>query len=624
MAGPDLHEYPLAVQNPRVAFADPRLASTQPALDRHGIPLKWSGGFAVAFRLESRAGALAVRCFSDVLDDRGERYRHISQFLAGSRSPFTLQVEYLPRGVLVNGSWWPITVMPWINGLTLNDWTEANLHQPSALSAMRGQIVTLLEQLESAGAAHGDLQHGNVIVSGTGHPVLIDYDGMFVPSLAGWKAAEAGHPNYQHPERGQDTFGPSMDRFSAISIWTALRVLELRPDLWDGFNSGENLLFTAKDYADPQASDLLRELKSDAKTNTLAANLERVASASLRSIPSLPDFLAGHLPEVRVQRSLGFIAPYPVLDLRRPIDLASHTGRVIAVGQVKGTDSGVTRDGEPYQFIDIGSPNQTHLKVVLWAKVLAELTASQRQRLKAGLVVAVTGLLEEWGGTMQIALERAVLLELPTKSRVRELLGGFWEDTPLAGTTGRLAVGAVVDHDRFGQGVVLAIERDNAEIRFPLGVKLIKFSVYPMRVVKEAPGQIQPRSGAEDAKPAPKSSSKPAPPRPAPPSPRTPPAPSTQYQKDMADWLGMAGQARPTTGRAQPRGTVRPHGGAQAKTTKPRAAAPVAQPRTAAQQSAPGSAPQTSTGPKALAIVLAVALVIGAIALAVLLSQPAT
>ena len=67
--------------------------------------------------------------------------------------------------------------------------------------------------LERAGIAHGDLQHGNIFVVDD-ELKLIDYDGMFVPRLAGCRSNELGIEHYQHPQRKEHHFG----RSSTISL----------------------------------------------------------------------------------------------------------------------------------------------------------------------------------------------------------------------------------------------------------------------------------------------------------------------------------------------------------------------------------------------------------------------
>jgi hypothetical protein len=70
--------------------------------------------------------------------------------------------------------------------------------------------------------AHADLQHGNVLLVPTGNALalrLIDYDGMYVPALAGQRSGELGHPAYQHPQRLREgTYNAEVDRFSHLAI----------------------------------------------------------------------------------------------------------------------------------------------------------------------------------------------------------------------------------------------------------------------------------------------------------------------------------------------------------------------------------------------------------------------
>jgi hypothetical protein len=60
--------------------------------------------------------------------------------------------------------------------------------------------IRLSLELRGADLAHGDLQHGNVLLMPGSRSTslafkLIDYDGMFVPALADQPSGEVGHPN---------------------------------------------------------------------------------------------------------------------------------------------------------------------------------------------------------------------------------------------------------------------------------------------------------------------------------------------------------------------------------------------------------------------------------------------
>src|SRR5438477_81764 len=93
-----------------------------------------------------------------------------------------------------------------VQGPTLNEFVRGALDRPATLEALGQLWLRLAVRLREAGLAHGDLQHGNVLLVPGSTPQslklkLIDYDGMWVPALAGRPSGEVGHANYQHPQR---------------------------------------------------------------------------------------------------------------------------------------------------------------------------------------------------------------------------------------------------------------------------------------------------------------------------------------------------------------------------------------------------------------------------------------
>jgi hypothetical protein len=157
--------------------------------------------------------------------------------------------------------------MEWIEGLTLNECVREFLDQPARLGALLQIWSRMGTRLRGAGIAHADLQHGNVLLvpgsTDTSVAVkLIDYDGMYVPTLAGKKSGEVGHPCYQHPQRLREgTFSPEVDRFPLLLIATSLRCLEAGgPELWQRYDNGDNLLFREADLKSPRQSAVFREL----------------------------------------------------------------------------------------------------------------------------------------------------------------------------------------------------------------------------------------------------------------------------------------------------------------------------------------------------------------------------
>jgi predicted Ser/Thr protein kinase len=119
----------------------------------------------------------------------------------------------------------------------------------------------MVVRLQQYGIAHGDLQHGNILVKDA-EMKLVDYDGMYVPRLRTFLSNELGHPNYQHPARSGKHFGPYLDNFSAWVIHTSLLCLSIDPSLWKKLSGGDDcLLFRRRDFEEPLSSAAFRQLE---------------------------------------------------------------------------------------------------------------------------------------------------------------------------------------------------------------------------------------------------------------------------------------------------------------------------------------------------------------------------
>ncbi len=292
LAAPSLHwpdavAYREAIQNPQASLAPPELRGGAVSQDRRGLPVAYSGRFAVVFRVADTEGfQWAVRCFTSPPQDevipRTDRYRLIAARVSELGDVF-VPFKYFGQGVRVGSEWYPIVAMRWASGETLGKFTDRNLHDPDALRMLAGSLSSLLKRLEDAGIAHGDWQHDNLLVSKSGkHVTLVDYDGMFVPEFAGLVADELGHPNYQHPARTPIDFGPGMDRFACLVMQSALLGLAHDPTLWSRFSDGESLLFKKIDLQEPSVSPVFRALREIAEAREdglLADSLTRLEDA---------------------------------------------------------------------------------------------------------------------------------------------------------------------------------------------------------------------------------------------------------------------------------------------------------------------------------------------------------
>jgi hypothetical protein len=293
---PTPSDYQEALQFPATAFLDPDLAAGTPATNALGLPQPITGAFAAVFPVETESGRYAVRCFLTKVEDQAARYRAVARHLAEAELESTVTFDYQPEGICIGGASYPILKMAWAKGEGLAAFVEKHRRDPDTLRALTDAWRTLLVDLKDAGIAHGDLQHGNVLVreeDGDARIVLVDYDTMFVPALAGKTSAEVGHRNYQHPDRTESDFDESLDHFPGLVVYTALRALIERPELWPTFSTGENLLFQAGDFYDPQASPLFAALREIEPVRPLAEALATACYLEPGAVPSLEEVLTG-------------------------------------------------------------------------------------------------------------------------------------------------------------------------------------------------------------------------------------------------------------------------------------------------------------------------------------------
>ena len=255
-------DFTIAVQNPHLCFADNELKNAGTAKNSRGRVLLWSGNFATVYKLTAENRSWAVRCFTRTPQaDVQRRYQLISEHLSKHSIPYLVNFEFLAQGVLVKGEWYPILKMDWVDGYEIDHYIGENIDEPQVLLRLDRQLKQLQKDLRLATIAHGDLQHGNIMVDDQGELKLVDYDGMYVPALQGSPPIEIGHPNYQPPERSLEDFGDRLDEFSFEVISLSLRALAIKPELWDTFHEdNKNLIFLQHDFQEPKSSPVFQAI----------------------------------------------------------------------------------------------------------------------------------------------------------------------------------------------------------------------------------------------------------------------------------------------------------------------------------------------------------------------------
>jgi hypothetical protein len=303
VACPTGGEYRDALFNTATCFKDPDLVDGKPTLDALGLPKAVSGAFASVFTIESAdENRWAVKCFTRFVDDQAARYQQIGRALACLDDPWKVGFEYLPDGVRCRGRWYPALKMEWVEAMGLIQYVEEHLWDAPALASLAAKFASMVEDLRRHGIAHGDLQHGNILVTSAGEMKLIDYDGMFVPGLDDFGASENGHANYQSPARTLSAWGPDLDHFSAWIIYASIVALTVDPTLWSLLRDpgDEALLFHKEDFTKPASSRAWLALthSPDATLQALGEAITPLWTPDVHAVPAL-DVAAAPSPSTR-------------------------------------------------------------------------------------------------------------------------------------------------------------------------------------------------------------------------------------------------------------------------------------------------------------------------------------
>ncbi|MBX9722933.1 MAG: hypothetical protein K2X81_16140 [Candidatus Obscuribacterales bacterium] len=255
VAWPTPQDFSEAIQNPQDCFSDPDLINGNVSTDALGLPRVASGMFASVYKLNTNSSSWAVRCFLRNLPETLERYVVIEQELQKVGLSSTVEFDMQEEGIRVHNRNFPMLKMQWCSGISLTAWLEKHLNDPASLKHFLDRWQDTIAELQNAGIAHGDLQHGNILIDKE-KLRLVDYDGMYVPSLAGKESCEIGHRNYQHPQRDKTHFGPYLDNFAASLIYFSIKILCIDNSLWERLAGGDEcILFRAQDLQNPIESE---------------------------------------------------------------------------------------------------------------------------------------------------------------------------------------------------------------------------------------------------------------------------------------------------------------------------------------------------------------------------------
>ena len=265
MQYPLISEYVKAIQDAGDNLEE--LAHLIPVLDDHGEPYRSSGAFAVVFKMQDKSTGkyYALKCFTEEQEGRADAYRQIADELDLLDSPYITSVKYMEKELFVDSQCeedeFPVLLMDWVDGETMEAYIAANYHNQSAMSMLCYRFGKMAAWLRTQSFAHGDIKPDNIIVRPDGSLTLVDYDGMFVPSMKGSQSPTIGTRDFSHPLRTVDDFDETIDDFSLASIALSLKAISMKSTLLDIYGASDRLLFSENDYRNPSNSKVISALQ---------------------------------------------------------------------------------------------------------------------------------------------------------------------------------------------------------------------------------------------------------------------------------------------------------------------------------------------------------------------------
>lgn len=419
------------MQHPGLRLVDPKFKNCVVEKDGHGLPRPRTGGFALTYKVKVGNEEWAVRCFHKLSVTRNVIHPKICDFIKSHPSRFFVQTEFQPHGILFEGNYYPISLMRWVKGETLGTFISNNFNDSQKIKFVTEQFLDVVDELNRLKIAHGDLSHSNIMVENQ-RMVLIDYDGMFIPSFRGSESSEIGNKNFQHPGRKKIHFNAEIDRFSEIIIYLALKTIAKAPSLYDKFGKGgDSLLFSASDIWDPDSSLLFSEIEKIPDLAQQIRLLKQICQNDISVVPTLSEFIRNVPVTIATPNEQRKTFHLPLGDL--PIDgrnindlIKNLDENVVVIGKVDAIKHATTITGYPYLFLNMGFfPNHT-FTVVLWSEMLEMLeTSGTRPDLFKSRWISVSGVIDLYNGKPQIVLDSpANITDLSEEEAKRRLSFG--------------------------------------------------------------------------------------------------------------------------------------------------------------------------------------------------------
>lgn len=230
---------------------------------------RYVGGFSVVFPFSVNNKKWAFRCWHVNVGNMQKHFDILSKELKKINLPYFCEFDYTEEGVIIEGFLYPTTKMRWIDGDNLKSYICKNYQNKEKMRKLADSFLTMIKKLHQNNIAHGDLQHGNILVDNHDKIYLIDYDSVYLPALSGQIDSICGLPDYQHPKRSDNKYATEkIDYFSELIIYTSILAIAENPSLVSKYKlpDTEFLLFSKEDFRNLENSEIYKDLYSLGET----------------------------------------------------------------------------------------------------------------------------------------------------------------------------------------------------------------------------------------------------------------------------------------------------------------------------------------------------------------------
>ena len=252
-----------SVGNQQTLILDSHARLGQFLRDKRNRLIAYTGGFTVVYPYTINNEKWALRCWHADLGNVRKRFNVISKAIQHSKASYLCDFVYVDEGIVVDGKIYPTTRMRWVDGMTIKDYICKHKNSKNKLLQLAESFLILVQDMHRNQFAHGDLQHGNIIVNDKGELFLVDYDSFYCPDLNGEREIITGLKDYQHPLRQSNLIvSEKIDYFSELIIYLSILAIAHNSTFVDKYQvaDSEHLLFEAKDFHNIKSSSIYNDI----------------------------------------------------------------------------------------------------------------------------------------------------------------------------------------------------------------------------------------------------------------------------------------------------------------------------------------------------------------------------